>query len=211
VSTVSIVAASEVPWADVEHALTGGGDGGSCWCQWFLLKRAEFAAMSREDKREQLRRELSTADPAPALLARVEGAAAGWVRVGPRPSQSRLSATRVVASGSPEPADDPAVWAITCLVVRREYRRQGVAKALVEAAVRHAALNGARLIEAYPIDTDRRKATSNELFVGSVSLFAEHEFTVTARPTGGRAVMTRTVTRRRGGTTRRSATRTASP
>jgi hypothetical protein len=70
--------------------------------------------MSREDRREQLRRELSTADPPPALLARVEGVAAGWVRV--------------VASGSPEPADDPAVWAITCLVVRREHRRQGVAK-----------------------------------------------------------------------------------
>jgi hypothetical protein len=30
---IRVEAASAVPWADVEHSLTGGGDGGSCWCQ----------------------------------------------------------------------------------------------------------------------------------------------------------------------------------
>jgi GNAT superfamily N-acetyltransferase len=99
-----------------------------------------------------------------------------------------------VRSGSPEPLDDQDVWAITCLVVRREYRGQGVARALVAAAVRHAARNGARVIEAYPFDTDRRKTTSNELFVGSVRMFAEQRFTVTSRPTAARVVMTRTLT-----------------
>jgi GNAT superfamily N-acetyltransferase len=102
-------------------------------------------------------------------------------------------ATRVVKSGSHEPLDDRQVWAITCLVVRREYRGQGVAKALIEGAVRHAEGNGARVIEAYPFDTDLRKSTSSELFVGSVRMFAEHQFAVIARPTGARAVMARTL------------------
>jgi ribosomal protein S18 acetylase RimI-like enzyme len=197
VSDVSIVPASDVPWAAVEHALTGGGDGASCWCQWFLLKRSEFDAATRAQRRERLRQEVKTVVPAPGLVAQVDGAAAGWVRVGPRPGQARLGATRVVRSGSPEPVDDPDVWAITCLVVRREHRRRGLAKALVEAAVRHAAGNGARLIEAYPFDTDQRKTTSNELFVGSVRMFAEQQFVETARPTGARVVMTRTLTPQR--------------
>jgi GNAT superfamily N-acetyltransferase len=190
-SDICVVPASEVPWADVAHALTGGGDGASCWCQWFLVRRSEFDAMTREQRRDRLRRELRTADPAPALLARIGTATAGWVRVGPRPSQGRLTATRVVKAGSAEPADAPDVWAITCLVVRREHRGRGVARALVAAAVEHAARHGARVIEAYPFDTDLRKSSSNELFVGSVRMFAEQEFTVTARPTTARTVMTK--------------------
>ena len=53
--TIRIEAATAVPWSDVEHTMTGGGDGASCWCQWFMVTRKEFDACSRDDKRALLR------------------------------------------------------------------------------------------------------------------------------------------------------------
>jgi ribosomal protein S18 acetylase RimI-like enzyme len=194
-TTIRIETATTSPWADVEHALTGGGDGASCSCQWFLLPRRQFDACSSAARRELLRRELEGAETSPALIAYVDDVAAAWVRVGPRPSQPLLARSRV-AKASSEPMDDLAVWAITCFVVRREHRGRGLAKRLTAAAVDHAAAHGARVVEAYPRDTDHRQASSNELFVGSVRLFRDAGFREIARPTPGRAVMALDVSRR---------------
>ncbi|UFS57494.1 hypothetical protein [Subtercola endophyticus] len=158
---VRVEPATTAGWAQVEHALTGGGDGASCWCQWFLLPRRDFDAATTPELRDRLRAEVETqvegepegqiegdveaelerqverqvetrvdsevesrssAAPSPGLIAFVGDEAAGWVRVAPRLAQPRLLTSRVVKSGSPEPSDAADVWAISCLVVRREYR-----------------------------------------------------------------------------------------
>jgi ribosomal protein S18 acetylase RimI-like enzyme len=193
VPTIRVEAASAVPWSDVEHSLTGGGDGASCWCQWFLLPRKQFDAEPRDELRDRLRKEVDATAPAPGLIAYVDDIAAAWVRVGPRVRQPALLRTRPVTLGSPEPAADPRVWAISCFVVRREFRGLGVAKEMVRAGVEHATSHGARVVEAYPIDTDQRRARANELFVGTVSLFRGQGFVETARPLNARVVMTRTL------------------
>jgi GNAT superfamily N-acetyltransferase len=184
--------ASEAEWDDVERSLTGGGDGASCWCQWFPMTRREFDESSRDERRDRFRAEIAGSRPAPGLVAFLDHHAAGWVRIGPRVAQGRLLNTRMAKNGA-QPADDPGVWALTCLVVRREFRGRGVAAGMVEAAVAFAGSHGARLIEAYPIDTGRRPSSTNELYVGSVPLFERAGFRITARPTAARAVMTREV------------------
>jgi GNAT superfamily N-acetyltransferase len=124
-------------------------------------------------------------------VATVDGDGIGWVRVSPRPEQPGVLRTRIVKAGSTEPADDPAVWGITCFVVRREQRGSGVAATLLDAAIRHAVDHGARTIEGYPVDrAERPRTTSAELWHGTVGLFARAGFEETARPTPARAVMT---------------------
>ena len=194
--TIRVEPATAVPWSDVEQTMTGGGDGASCSCQWFMIPRREFDACSRDDKRTLLRHELKDADTSPALIAYVDDSPAAWVRVGPRPSQPALTRSRIVKA-SDEPIDDTDVWAVTCFVIRREHRGLGLAKALTAAAVDHASAHGARVVEAYPIDTDERKTSNNELFHGSVSLFTAAGFREVARPTSARAVMALDVSRRR--------------
>src|SRR5215210_2989973 len=102
--TIRIEAATAVPWSDVEQTMTGGGDGASCWCQWFMITRKEFDAASLDDKRSLLRRELKRADASPALIAYVDDSPAAWVRITPRPFQPALGRSRIV-KGSNEPAD----------------------------------------------------------------------------------------------------------
>jgi GNAT superfamily N-acetyltransferase len=145
-----------------------------------LLTSREFDARRIEGRRELLRAETGR-DPSPGLIAYVDGTPAGWVRVGPRTGQPRLSRTRNYA-GSPEPFADPDVWAVSCFVVRREYRRQGLNAALLTAAVAFAREGGARVVEAYPIDTEAKKTSANDLYHGVLSTFAAAGFHEVSRP-----------------------------
>lgn len=194
--TIRIEAASAVRWSDVAHAMTGGGDGATCWCQWFMVTRKEFGSFNRDDLQAMFRQELDSAETSPGLIAYADDSPAAWVRVGPRTSQPALARSRIV-KGSQEPPDDDGVWAVTCFVVRREHRGEGLAAKLTAAAVDHAAAHGARVVEAYPIDTDQRKSSNNDMFVGSVRLFRDAGFDEVARPTGARVVMALDVSRRR--------------
>lgn len=174
-------------WDDIEHALTGGGDGKSCWCQWWFLTNAQFSAASSDDKREGLREQLKTGLPR-AIVGYVDGEPAGWCRVAPRTEQARLLRTQLLKA-SEQALDDADVWAIDCLVVRREYRGMGLTAELVEAAIALADDNGARVIEAYPVDTAGGRASSNELYHGTVSIYTAAGFREVARPKPARLIM----------------------
>ncbi|MBO1770137.1 GNAT family N-acetyltransferase [Agrococcus sp. TF02-05] len=174
---------------DAQRALGGGGDGRSCQCQWWTITNADFQRSSTEERHELLRAELQDGLP-PALIAYVDGEAAGWVRVGPRTRQVRLQRTKQLVSATQEPWDDESVWAVSCFVVRREHRGSGLTDRLLRAAIDFARSRGARLVEGYPVDpaTGRRKA-ANEPYRGVVSTFERAGFREVARPTPDRAVV----------------------
>lgn len=179
-STITIQPATADRFDDVQHALSGGGDGAACQCQWWMLRNKDWQNTSRTDREEMLRHEIG-APVSPALIAYVDGEAAGWVRVGPRTAQTRLAYTRAFAA-SPLAWDDPDVWAVTCFVIRREFRGQGLNHRLLEAAVAHARANGARAIEAYPVDVPVSKRHTNDLYIGILSVFLAAGFAEVARP-----------------------------
>lgn len=190
--SVEILPATADRFDDAERALTGGGDGPSCQCQWWTISAAEFRESTRAEKEGMLRAEM-TSDPPPGLVAYADSDAAGWVRVGPRTAQPRLLRTRLVRDHSPEPLDDPSVWAISCFAVRKEHRRTGLMAGLVDAAVEHARTNGARVVEAYPFDPSVKKRPSNELYRGVLSVFTAAGFEVVARSSEDRAIVALTL------------------
>lgn len=187
--SLTIAPATADRWDDAQHALTGGGDGRSCQCQWWLITAAQFNATTADERRRMLQDEIA-AGPPPALIAYVDGEPAGWVRVGPRTTQPRLARTKAYASVSTEPWEDPSVWAVSCFVVRREHRGRGLAAALLDAAVAHATAGGARVVEGYPIDPDAgRTHSANSLYHGTVSTFRTAGFREVGRSRPDRVVM----------------------
>lgn len=174
---------------DAQTALGGGGDGRSCQCQWWTITNADFQRSSTEERRELLRAELQDGLP-PALIAYVDGGAAGWVRVGPRTRQVRLQRTKQLVAATEEPWDDESVWAVSCFVVRRQHRRGGLTDRLLRAAIDFARSHGARLVEGYPVDpAEGRRKSANELYRGVVSTFERAGFRQVARPTPDRAIV----------------------
>ena len=188
---MEVVPATADRFALVEHALTGGGDGASCWCRWLLDTRAAFDASSRDERKAALLAAAAERGVPPGLVVPLAAEAVGWVRVAPRPAQPGVLRTQIVRKGSQEAQEDPDVWAVTCFVVRREHRGSGVAAALLDAAVSHALAHGARVIEGYPVDrVERPNAGGAELWHGTIGLFSRAGFEETAHPTPARAVMT---------------------
>ncbi|WP_438353232.1 GNAT family N-acetyltransferase [Microbacterium sp. CJ88] len=173
---------------DAEHALSGGGDGAGCQCQWWSITNAEFNSTSRDERQALLLEEMAQEVP-PALIAYVDGEAAGWVKVGPRPTQRRLPRTRMITQSTTEPIDDDTVWAVTCFVVRREHRGTGLNARLLDAAVAFAHDHGARAIEAYPVDTGVGTHPANELYHGVLTVFENAGFVETARPKPDRPIV----------------------
>ncbi|MEZ3160958.1 GNAT family N-acetyltransferase [Microbacterium sp. BWT-B31] len=190
---IEIVPATADRFDATESVLRGGGDGRSCQCQWWMLTASAFDA-STQAEREAMLREQHAEQLAPGLIAYVDGEPAGWVKVAPRTRQPRLARTRAFAAQSPEPFDDPAVWAVSCFSVRREYRGQGLNSALLGAAVAHAKKHGARYIEGYAIDTEAaQKVSSNDLYHGALSTFESAGFHEISRDKPTRVVVGLTV------------------
>jgi GNAT superfamily N-acetyltransferase len=187
VPTIATRPATPDTWDDVAAAMTGGGDGGSCWCQWWNLTSREWGQTKTPERRALLEAQVA-AGPPPGVVAYVDGAAAGWARVAPRPAQARVARARI-PKASPFPQHDPSVWAITCLQVRREHRGLGVTRALVGAALDLARAGGATAVEAYPVDTGGVRHAPNSLYHGTASLFVDAGFEEFARPQPNRPVM----------------------
>ena len=113
----------------------------------------------------------------------------GWCAVEPRPAFHGLlrPTFRIHWEGRDEDREDESVWAITCLFARAGYRKRGIARALAAAAVEHARAQGAAAVEAYPIID--KNVLSEELHVGTESVFADAGLTVVSHPSKRRLVM----------------------
>lgn len=187
--TITTEVATTARWGDVQHALTGGGDGASCQCIWPMLSNKDWKETTTPQRTEMFRTEIDEGPP-PGIIAYFDGEAAGWIRIGPRSKQARIPRTRIIAAASTEPFDDDSVWAVTCFVVRREHRGSGLNLALLKAAVEYARESGARLIEGYPVDTGGAKLRANDLFHGTVGTFLAAGFAETAELKPGRTLVT---------------------
>ena len=192
-AVITVRAANEASWEDLEAVFSGRGPGGRCWCQREKLARGEaFKHFPAEVRASRLRDQADTggSGPTSGLVAYVEGEPVGWCAVEPRVAYEgmvRIS-SKTAWVGRDTDRADPGVWAVTCFLVRTAHRREGVATALAAAAVDHARAHGARALEAYPMTTTTT-ALLEELHVGTTAMFAKAGFTEVHRPSLRRAVM----------------------
>jgi GNAT superfamily N-acetyltransferase len=171
-------------WPDLERLFGPRGACAGCWCMWWKLPRAEWEAGKGEGNRRALRRAVARGD-VPGLLAYAGGEPVGWVAIEPRAAYPRLARARTLKA-----VDDAPVWSVTCFFVARDHRGAGVTRALVDAAIAHARRRGARLVEAYPLDTARPLADA-WLYTGKLSTFRKAGFEEVARRAPTRPIVRR--------------------
>ena len=180
---------------DLAALFEQGGDPKWCWCAYFRNRGVDFSAGSRARHRRVLEtatEETAREGRAPGLVAYRDGAVVGWVSVGPRGDYERLAHSRVLA-----PVDDKPVWSIVCFVVGRQARGQGVARALLDAAIDYARDHGATTLEAYPIElTGGERPASDLVYKGTLSMFEAAGFSVVTRRNTTAATPPRPIVRR---------------
>lgn len=194
-SEIEVVPASSASWEELD-ALLGKGtgrDGDRCYCQRFSMPGRRFWYSGDAEKADRLRDQTACGEPgAPSsgLVAMAGGEVIGWVAVAPRVSYEGLLGRRVVWSGREESKTDEGVWAVTCFVVKKGHRRQGLTSVLAKAAAEHAREQGATAVEGYAmITTPGKDITWGELHVGPLGAFLDAGFREVARPTLRRMVM----------------------
>jgi ribosomal protein S18 acetylase RimI-like enzyme len=193
-SDLEIVPLTAARLPDLAGLFGQGGDPKWCWCSYFRLRSLDFKGATPASNRRVLAKAVRTTaadERAPGLVAYRDGVAIGWVSVGPRDDYERLRHSKVMA-----PVDERPVWSIVCFVVARTARGQGVARALLDAAMVYAAEHGATLLEAYPVDTDGARIASANAYKGTLSMFERAGFEVVERRRANRTSPIRPIVRR---------------
>ena len=166
-------------WSDLETIFNAKGCSVArgCWCMAYRVTglREPPPGMSRGKANRADLKALVDGGKSPGLIGYRGKVPVGWVSIGPRGDYARLVRSPVMKA-----VDDKPVWSVICFVVPAEHRGQGVAQALLKEAIAYARKQGAKLVEAYPVD---RPGRSNDeyMWFGAKSMYDKAGFKEVAR------------------------------
>ncbi len=183
VPTLDVRPVTAERWGDLERLFGPRGVSSGCWCTWWRLSRSEFSRSSAAE-RKQVLQEIVASVQVPGILAYLDERPVAWCSLGPRESYPALERSRILAR-----VDDQPVWSIVCFFVAREYRRRGLLVPLIQAAVEYAAQQGARIVEAYPVDPRGQAVEVARSFTGLAPAFERAGFIEVARRAERRPIM----------------------
>jgi GNAT superfamily N-acetyltransferase len=183
VSVLRVAPVTEERWPDLVDLVERRGPRGGhrnvpaygCWCMYWRDRSLEHGTPKKRAMHALVR-----AGEEPGLVAHDDGEPVGWISVAPREQYGAL-----LRSPQYRPQDeDEGVWSIVCFVVDRPRQGEGIAGALLDAAVEHAGRHSAAALEAYP------HRSKKDDYMGHVDLFLEHGFEV-VRESSKRAIVRR--------------------
>lgn len=172
-------------WVDLEQLFGERGACGGCWCMFWRLPRKKFDS-GKGARNKQLFKRIVTTERPPGILAYHADEVVGWCAVAPRNEYVALETSRIL-----KPVDDAPVWSISCLFVKKNYRRQGISSQLLRAAVRFAKDHGARIVEGYPTEPSNSSLPDPFLWHGIASSFLAAGFKEVLRRSATRPIMRR--------------------
>lgn len=152
---------------------------------WWRLTASEFSKRAGDPNREALRT-LVKEGKTPGILAYADGEPVGWCSIAPREEFGRLQRSPIL-----KPVDDVPVWSVVCFYVARDHRDLRLTTRLLEAAVEHAARQGAEVVEGYPLDPMRPRYPPEAAWTGILSAFREAGFEEVLRRKENRPIVRR--------------------
>jgi GNAT superfamily N-acetyltransferase len=162
---------------DVKTVMRGTW-GSTCWdlfprytsAQQRDLGLTNQGAKSEANRRAALAKLARRQKNSAGLVAYQESEPIGWISLGPRYDFSVIERSRATP-----PVDEVAAWVIPCITVLRGHRGQGVAIAMIRAAVDYAGKRGAPAVEAYPRAAGKR-VHDDFAFFGTEAMFRKAGF-----------------------------------
>lgn len=170
-------------WQDFEKLFGPRGATGGCWCMYWRLPRAQYNQQQGDPNRRNMKA-LVDSGTVPGILAYANGEPVGWCSIAPRSEFPVLARSRIL-----KPVDEQAVWSVVCFFTARSQRRKGLTVELLKAAIGYARINGAKIIEGYPVEPKEGKSPDVFVFTGLASAFKQAGFTEVLRRSETRPIM----------------------
>jgi GNAT superfamily N-acetyltransferase len=165
---------SKQTWPDFQKLFRKPGEWGACWCVYYQREKPRpskgLTLQQRADGNRRDKGRLVGEGRAHGILVYHHGEPVGWCQYGPKEEIPRIDATRRYKGLGLEPEEK--LWRISCFSVDRRYRKRGVAKAGLAAALESIRRQGGGTVEAYPMT--RRGALAT--WFGTVSMFRREGF-----------------------------------
>ena len=180
--TLSFAPLTKKNWADFEELFGARGACGGCWCMAWRHDHANFERGKGRGNKLAMRK-LVEARKQPGILLYQGKHAVAWCSIAPREEFVRLANSRVW-----QPIDDQPVWSISCFFVAKEHRNQGLSVELLRAAVEFARKKGAKIVEGYPQDLEK-KLPPPFVWTGLASSYRQAGFTEAARRSPNKPIM----------------------
>jgi ribosomal protein S18 acetylase RimI-like enzyme len=175
-------------WPDLEALFNARGCSVArgCWCMFYRRSGSRGhlpkGTTQAQANRAELKALVDSGEP-PGLIGYHGKVPVGWVSIGRRDDYAKLRRSPVM-----KPVDDLPVWSIICFVVPSPYRRQGVARSLLDGAIAYAKKRGATLLEAYPVDKSSR-SSDDAMWFGAKSMYDAAGFEEVARRKANRPIV----------------------
>jgi GNAT superfamily N-acetyltransferase len=176
-------AATVSRWPDVEVLFGERGACGGCWCMFWRVPRKKFDSNKGPGNKRAFKR-LITSGAKPGVIAYLGKEPVGWCAVAPREDYIALERSRML-----KPVDSKPVWSVSCLFIKKPYRRKGVSAQLLCAAVEFATKQGAKIVEGYPVEPSMEKMPDPFLWHGVPSSFKAAGFREVERRSKSRPIM----------------------
>lgn len=151
------------------------------------LSAADFKAQKGEGNRKAMKR-LAESRIAPGILAYKAREQIGWCAIAPRQEYPKLGRSRIL-----KPVDEQAVWSVSCFFIDKAHRKSGVSVKLLDAAVKCAASNGAKIVEGYPVEPEQKNYPAVFAWTGLSKTFKRAQFKECARRSTTRPIMRRKI------------------
>jgi len=162
-------------WHDLECLFESKGGPHHCWCMVWREMNEGKTRGNKADKKGALKGLIDRNIPI-GLLCYHDLIPVAWCSIAPRETYRELGGDKSLKD----------VWSLACFFIRREYRQQNMTKKLILEALKYAKENGAKYVEAYPVEVD----SPSYHFMGFRSTFEKLGFEFKHKAGTRRNVMT---------------------
>ncbi|MFA4794630.1 GNAT family N-acetyltransferase [Leptospira kirschneri] len=162
-------------WSDFETLFESKGSPHYCWRMAWRMTGEERKNNTTENRKKFIKQRVMSKTPI-GLIGYINQEAIAWCSIAPRETYRSL--------GGDENLEN--VWSIVCFFVKKEYQRGRMATTFIESAKDYAKKNGAKYIEAYPVE----KKSPSYRFMGFISMFEKAGFIFIKKAGVRRNVMT---------------------
>ncbi len=161
VQPLAVKAVDSSTWADFDALFRSKGAPSYCWCMAWRMTKEELKKNTSPNRKKFIRKRVQAGIPI-GLLGYVDAKPVAWCSIAPRDTYERLGGDESLTP----------TWSIACFFIKKEYRDRGYVDILVHHAKKYAKSNGAKFLEAYPVEP----SSPSYRFMGFKQTFAKAKF-----------------------------------